>query len=98
MVQITFDPSVISYKELLKIFIDNHDITARHDALSQYTSVIFCHGEEQLKEAREFRLSLSDNLQNKMQTSIEKAAVFYPAEAYHQKYYDKHGGDKLSCN
>lgn len=96
VVQVTFDPSIVNYSQLLKVFLDNHDITAVREALSQYRSVIFYDTPEQMSDAKTFVRGLSDSLQRKMQVGIEPTKPFYKAAKYHQKYYDNHGWDRLS--
>jgi peptide methionine sulfoxide reductase msrA/msrB len=92
-VEITFDPALISYKELLDIFWRNIDPTTVdrqfYDQGSQYRTAIFYHGEEQRKEAEASKkaLDVSGRFKSPVVTEISPAGVFYPAEEYHQKYY-----------
>jgi len=97
-VQLEFDPSVVSYREILDVFWDLHDPTTPNrqgpDVGSQYRSIIFYHSEEQHKEAlasRE-RLEKSGKYRGKVVTEITPAGPFYKAEEYHQKYFQKAGG------
>lgn len=101
-VRMKFDPSVITYKELLDIFFKNHNPTTMNrqgpDVGSQYRSVIFYHSEAQKKEAEEFveELQASPKYEGKqIVTQIVPAAPWYKAEEYHQKYDMKRG--KKSC-
>ncbi len=102
-VKITYDPSRVTYAELLEIFWSNHNPTTLNrqgpDVGSQYRSGIFFHTLEQEAEARAAKQALdgSDRFGGrKIVTVIEPAATFYPAEDYHQKYLMKRG--KSSCH
>lgn len=95
-VQIEFDPKVVSYDKLLDLFWRMHDPTTLDrqgpDVGSQYRSVIFYHSEEQRQAAlrSEERLAKSEKLHGTIVTEIVPAGKFYPAEDYHQHYFDKH--------
>ena len=96
-IQIMYDPKEISYKELLELFWSIHNPTTKNrqgpDIGTQYRSSIFYHTSEQEKIANEVKQDLDDSkFQNKMVTEIVAASTFYPAEEYHQKYYQKIGG------
>ena len=97
-VEITFDPSLISFEQLLKQFWQSHDPTQYHrqgpDIGSQYRSAIFFHSEQQqqLAEASRDALNLSGRYRSSVVTEIVPAEVFWEAEAYHQKYHLKNGG------
>ena len=84
-VQIDYDPSVISYEELLLVFFAGHDaacgLTKR-----QYMSAIFFHDEVQERLARQAKAQEESRLGQVVQTQILPATTFYPAEDYHQKY------------
>ena len=91
--QITFDPSIISYDELLEVLWTTHDPTTLNrqgaDAGTQYRSVIFYHNDEQKKKAEKSKAEVAPTLWDKtIVTQIVPAETFYPAEAYHQDYYD----------
>jgi len=94
-VEITFDPSVISYPRLLEVFwrqIDPTDSGGQFvDRGKQYRSVIFYHNEEQKKLAEESKqeLAKSGRFTKPVVTEIDRASEFFPAEAYHQDYYKK---------
>jgi len=96
-VQITYDPSVVSYKELLSIFWDIHDPTQENgqgpDIGSQYRSVIFFHSPEQEQEAHTSKehLEKGSTYGKEVATEITPAKTFYRAEEYHQKYIQKTG-------
>ncbi|UCH12985.1 MAG: peptide-methionine (S)-S-oxide reductase MsrA, partial [Candidatus Omnitrophota bacterium] len=94
-IQITYEPSVVSYKELLDIFwrqIDPTDAGGQFaDKGSQYMTAIFYHNEKQRKLAEESKKELekSGRFQKPIATKIIKASKFYKAEDYHQDYYKK---------
>ncbi len=96
--EITFDPSAISYPELLKIFWECHDPTQLNrqgpDIGDQYRSAIFYHSAEQQRIAEEAReqLDRSGRLRRRIVTQIVPAVTFWEAEAYHQKYHARNGG------
>ena len=91
-VQIVFDASKVSYAQLLEVFWRNIDPVAVNrqfcDAGSQYRSGIFYHDEEQKRLAEESRTNLLSRFP-KIATEITAADTFYPAEDYHQDYYEK---------
>jgi len=97
-VEVVFDPSVISYEQLLKIFWQAHDPTQLNrqgpDVGSQYRSAVFFHSEQQcqLAEASRDALDHSGRYQRSVVTEIVPAATFWQAEEYHQKYHRKNGG------
>jgi len=92
--QITFDPTVVSYDELLEIFWKMHDPTTLNrqgnDVGTQYRSVIFYHNDEQKQKAEYYKKKLTEeNIWDKpIVTEITKFEKFYPAEDYHQEYYE----------
>ncbi|MBX4195590.1 peptide-methionine (S)-S-oxide reductase MsrA [Candidatus Parcubacteria bacterium] len=94
-VEVAYDPSVVSYPELLETFFEHHDPTTPNrsgpDVGEQYRSAIFYHTEEQRKAAEEFRDRLERNhrYKNPIVTEILPAGEFYPAEEYHQDYAEK---------
>ncbi len=91
--QITFDPNLISFAELLDVFWRTHDPTTPNrqgaDAGTQYRSVIFYHSEEQgaIAEASKATTDASNLWQNPIVTEISPLDIFYPAEDYHQNYF-----------
>ncbi len=95
-VQITFDPEVISYENLLEIFFHTHDPTTLNrqgaDTGTQYRSVIFYHDEQQkqIAEAKKAEVDAGDLWPNPIVTEISPLDVLYPAEGYHQNYYNDH--------
>ena len=96
-VALEFDPSRIAYEQLLDFFWRIHDPTTLNrqgpDVGHQYRSVIFYHDEEQKKAALTSKANLekSGAYEHPIVTEIVPAAVFYPAEEYHQRYFEKHG-------
>jgi len=92
-IQITFDPEIISYKELLEIFFSIHDPTTLNrqgaDIGTQYRSAIFYHDDEQRDIATQVIIELNTQKiwDNPIITQVEKLEIFYPAENYHQKYF-----------
>ena len=92
--QIIFDSSVVSYDELLEIFWKTHDPTTLNkqgnDVGTQYRSVVFYHNDEQKQKAEYYKNKLTEeNIWDKpIVTEITKFEKFYPAEDYHQEYYD----------
>jgi len=91
--QITYDPKVVSYDELLEIFFKTHDPTTLNrqgaDVGTQYRSVIFYHNDEQKNKAEYYKkeLSKSGAWDNPVVTEISPVTNFYHAEDYHQDYY-----------
>jgi peptide-methionine (S)-S-oxide reductase len=91
--QITFDPKVVSFPDLLEVFWKTHDPTTLNrqgnDVGTQYRSVVFYHDDEQKEQAEEYKAKLdaSGAFNRPIVTEISKAPTFYPAEEYHQNYY-----------
>ncbi len=96
--QITFDPAKVSYDELLKIFWKTHDPTTLNrqgnDVGTQYRSVIFYHNEQQKATAEKYKkeLSASGAWDKPLVTEISASTTFYPAEDYHQNYFNDNPG------
>ena len=92
-IQITFDPKLISYKELLHIFFATHDPTTKDrqgpDKGPQYRSVIFYRADMQKKQGEEEKSKAQELHKSKIVTEIVPFTSFYKAEDYHQKYYSK---------
>ncbi|HWZ21660.1 MAG TPA: peptide-methionine (S)-S-oxide reductase MsrA [Cytophagaceae bacterium] len=99
VIQLVFDPSKISYKELLEVFWQTHDPTTLnrqgHDSGTQYRSVIFYHNEEQKNLAEKYKneLNAAKAFDKPIVTEISPAQVFYKAENYHQDYYNLNGSE-----
>ena len=97
VVQVEFDPSVVSYGKLLDVFWASHNPTTLNrqgpDVGAQYRSVIFYHSPEQraAAEASKVALEKSGKFRGPIVTQIEPAPKFYRAEEYHQRYLEKRG-------
>jgi len=111
-VRVVFDPSVVSYAELLRVFWENHDPTQGmrqgNDAGTQYRSTIYTTSPEQLEQANAsraiFQARLAERGYGEITTEIEAADAFYYAEVEHQQYLSKNpngycglGGTGVSC-
>jgi len=100
-VLVEYDPDTVTYDKLLDAFWDMHDPTTKNrqgpDFGSQYRSAIFYHSEDQKEKALASRESLqrSGKYSKPVVTEIVPASEFYPAEEYHQRYYEKH--NLVSC-
>lgn len=97
-IQITFDPKVISYKQLLEIFFHVHDPTTLNrqgpDVGTQYRSAVFYHNEQQKREADEVIKEIQAEKvwdDRQIVTEVVPFKAFYPAEDYHEDYYRLHG-------
>lgn len=96
VVQVEFDPSVISYTQILDVFWHCHDPTSLNrqgpDVGTQYRSAVFCHDQDQEKTAKQSKEQLQNSKPGKkIVTEILPAPEFYKAEEYHQQYYAKCG-------
>lgn len=95
-VEVWFDPTIVSYNSLLKTFWSIHNPTTRDqqgwDIGSQYRSAIFVHDAEQQRLAIASRDEQQGILTRQIVTEITPASIFYDAEDYHQRYFEKHGG------
>ena len=95
VIRVTFDPSVITYRELLTVFFHTHDPTTLNqqgnDLGTQYRSAIYYHSETQKGTAEEVlhEIEASDLWENPIVTEITAASDFYSAEEYHQNYFDR---------
>ena len=96
---ITYDPSIISFEDLLEVFWKTHDPTTLNrqgnDVGTQYRSVVFYHNEEQKKivENQIAELDKSGSWNNPIVTTLEPFVKFYVAEDYHQDYFNNNGGN-----
>ena len=97
VVQVEYDTAVILYEQLLELFWEIHDPTTLNrqgpDFGTQYRSVIFYHGPKQkaAAEASRKRLDECGDLDKPVVTQIVPASIFYRAEEYHQRYYERMG-------
>jgi peptide-methionine (S)-S-oxide reductase len=98
VVQITFDPAAITYRDLLEIFFTIHDPTTLNrqgaDVGTQYRSAIFTHSEAQkvAAEAMIAEMTAAKRWRDPIVTQVEPLNAFYKAEAYHQNYFATHPG------
>jgi peptide-methionine (S)-S-oxide reductase len=112
VVLVVFDPKIVTYDEMLKVFWEGHDPTQGmrqgNDAGTQYRSTIYAYGDEQLQAARKSKEAFEKALKAKgfgpITTEIRAAPAFYYAEDYHQQYLGKNpngycglGGTGVSC-
>src|SRR5438477_3535360 len=94
VIQVEYDPSQISYDELLEVFWKTHDPTTLNrqgnDVGTQYRSVIFYHSQEQKEKAEHYKAALNDSgaFNKPIVTAIVPYKNFYSAEDYHQNYFD----------
>jgi peptide-methionine (S)-S-oxide reductase len=95
VVQVTFDPSVITFKEILEVFFSIHDPTTLNrqgaDVGTQYRSEIFYHSEAQKETAEQViaEIEAAEIWPNPIVTAISALDTFYPAEDYHQEYFQR---------
>ena len=95
VIQFNFDPKIVSYEDLLKIFWMSHDPTTvnqqGNDIGSQYRSVVFYHDENQKSKAESIKKAInqSEEFKSKIVTEIAEFQKFYRAEEYHQNYFKK---------
>jgi peptide-methionine (S)-S-oxide reductase len=101
--QIVYDPKKISFDELLEVFWETHDPTTLNrqgaDVGTQYRSGIFYHNGEQKEKAEKYKeaLNKSGAFNNPIVTEIVPAVKFYPAEDYHQQYFENNGNANPYC-
>jgi peptide-methionine (S)-S-oxide reductase len=97
VVEVTFDPTQVSYEDLVDVFFTKHDPTTLNrqgpDRGTQYRSAIFYHDEEQRRaaEAAKERWNRSGRWRSPVVTEVTPASTFYRAEEYHQRYLEKRG-------
>ena len=97
IVEVSYDPKIVSYAELLETFWGLHDPTQLNrqgpDIGAQYRSVVFYKDDHQRQAAKDSKAKVdqSGRFPREVVTSIEPAGDFFPAEEYHQRYYEKMG-------
>jgi peptide-methionine (S)-S-oxide reductase len=95
VVEVTYDPSIVTYEQLLRVFWDDHDPTQLNrqgpDFGSQYRTAIFYLTEEQRKGAEESKATEQTRWSRPIVTEIAPASAFWEAEDYHQQYLEKRG-------
>ena len=100
-IRVTFDPDAISYGELLDIFFATHDPTQLNrqgnDVGTQYRSAIFPQDDSQEAEAKEARARAQQNWDGEIVTTIEPMGEWWPAEDYHQAYWEGEGQRNPYC-
>ena len=102
-VQVTYDPAKISFDELLEVFWQTHDPTTLNqqgaDVGTQYRSAIFYHNDEQKQKAEKYKAELdkSGAFNDPIVTEITAFNSFYPAEDYHQQYFDNNENANPYC-
>jgi peptide-methionine (S)-S-oxide reductase len=93
VVEVEYDPSKVSYEELLEVFWANHDPTQLNrqgpDVGTQYRSAIFYHTPEQEAAARASKEKVQERFEKPVVTEITPVSEFYRAEEYHQRYFEK---------
>ena len=93
VVRVEFDPDVITVEEVLRRFFASHDPTTLNrqgnDVGTQYRSIVLYENDEQRQAAERVRDEVDRELSARVVTQIEPLGTFYPAEAYHQDYFDK---------
>lgn len=91
VIQVSFDPDIISFHDLLMVFMTTHDPTTLNrqgaDVGTQYRSVIFYHDQNQKEVAEEVLGEMSSYYENPVVTELSPLKIFYEAEDYHQNYY-----------
>ena len=101
VVEVSFDPAKVSYEKLVDLFFKMHNPMTLNrqgpDVGTQYRSVIFANSPEQerIAKAKIAELTAAKMFPRPIVTTVEGAAKFWPAEDYHQRYFEKHGG---SCH
>jgi len=96
-IQIVYDPNVVTYDQLLDVFFHTHNPTTLNqqgaDVGTQYRSAIFYHNEKQKAAAEAFikKLDVSDTFDDPIVTRLEELKKWYPAEDYHQQYFELNG-------
>ncbi|RLM89251.1 peptide-methionine (S)-S-oxide reductase [Halobellus sp. Atlit-38R] len=97
VVQIEYDPDVIGYDDLLEVFFATHDPTQLNrqgpDVGSQYRSIVLYHDDEQRRQAEAYVEALDEEYDDDVVTEIESLERFWPAEEYHQDYFEKNPND-----
>ncbi|HEX8401021.1 MAG TPA: peptide-methionine (S)-S-oxide reductase MsrA [Allosphingosinicella sp.] len=100
-VRIAFDPEVIGFDDILDIYFATHDPTQLNrqgnDVGTQYRSAIFPHSPEQESAARAAMARAQADWGKPVVTTIEPMAQWYPAEAYHQEYFEREGSSNPYC-
>jgi len=102
VVLVEYDPSVIAFEKLLEVFFDAHNPTTQNrqgaDAGTQYRSVVLCSTDEQKMATQDYikKLTAMGTYPDPIVTQVEALTAFYPAEEYHDRYYETHPDDGYS--
>ena len=100
VVQVTFDPSIISYEDIIIIFMTTHDPTSLNrqgaDTGTQYRSVIYFNNDEQEQKAKVVLNEMQAVYEKPIVTELSPLGIFYDAEEYHQDYY-KNNSEQGYC-
>ncbi|MCA1660665.1 MAG: peptide-methionine (S)-S-oxide reductase MsrA [Novosphingobium sp.] len=100
-IRVTYDPAIIDYAQLLDVFMGTHDPTQLNrqgnDIGTQYRSAIFPLDEDQHEEAEAAIARANEERGGKVVTTIEGPATWYPAEGYHQEYWEGEGQRNPYC-
>jgi len=101
-IEITYDPAKISYEELLAYFWRLHDPTTVNrqgpDIGTQYRSAVFYYSDGQKQAAEKVKDEAQKKWKKPIVTEITEGGKFYPAEGYHQDYFEKKGGHHTGCH
>ena len=101
MVHVVFDPKVISFDAILKVFFENHDPTQGNrqgnDRGPQYRSAIFTYSDAQIAQAKEAMARYEAAYGRPVTTELREAPTYYPAEDYHQNYFNRMGDKNPYC-
>jgi peptide-methionine (S)-S-oxide reductase len=97
VVQVEFDPETIGYDELLEVFFATHDPTQLNrqgpDVGTQYRSIVLYHDDDQRRQVEAYVEALDEEYDDEVVTEVEPLEGFYPAEDYHQDYFEKNPSD-----
>ncbi|MFT9099846.1 MAG: peptide-methionine (S)-S-oxide reductase MsrA [Zymomonas mobilis subsp. pomaceae] len=100
-IRLSFDPEKIRYADILDIFFNIHDATQLNqqgaDVGTQYRSAIFPLNKQQEHEAQDAVVRAQAHNKKPVVTTIESSSTFYPAESYHQDYFEKQGSSNAYC-
>jgi len=98
VIQVSYDPSIITYEDLLVVFMTSHDPTSLNrqgaDAGTEYRSVIFYHNDKQKEIAELVVKEIAPHYENTIVTEISPLINFYDAEEYHQDYYNQNSNNR----
>jgi peptide-methionine (S)-S-oxide reductase len=101
VIRIVYDSSQISYEQLLEVFFQTHDPTTLNrqggDEGTQYRSVVFYHDEQQKQAAEGMKIKAKEWFDAPIVTEISALPTYYPAENYHQDYFDQNGDKNPYC-